>query len=121
MYKPHKWYFEESGNKKEQMDLKQQQIAESHLTFLNSLLTRGIALQQWKIAHSIVFFTDKSNQLLNKIRNIHLFEADYNAILKIQWGKAVQQAEKDNIIHPSEFGSLKNKTAHNPVLLKQRY
>jgi hypothetical protein len=63
-------------------------------------------------------FKDRTNQLLNRIRNIHIYEADYNAILKIQWSTALNQAEKEKIIHPLQFGSCKYKTTHNPVLLE---
>jgi Reverse transcriptase-like len=118
LYKPHKWYFEETGDKKQKMDSKQQQMAQANLQFINTLLKSGISLHRWTTAHSIVLFKDKNNQLLNRIRNIHIYEADYNAILKIQWSKAIHQAEKEKIIHPSQFGSRKKKTAHDPVLLE---
>jgi hypothetical protein len=60
LYKPHKWYFDETGNKKEQMDSKQHQMAQAQLKFINTLLNNGISLQRWKTAHSIVLFKDKA-------------------------------------------------------------
>jgi hypothetical protein len=75
-FKPHQWFFEESGSQKEQMDKKQQQIAQSHLIFINTLFTNSISLNRWKTAHSIMLFKDKTNQFLHRARNVHINEAD---------------------------------------------
>jgi hypothetical protein len=85
------------------MDKKQQQITQSHLKFINTLLTNSISLNWWKTAHFMVF-NDKTNQFLHRTQNVHI-EADYNAILKIKWSKALHQAERESIVHPLQFRS----------------
>jgi hypothetical protein len=59
-----------------------------------------------------VLFKDKTNKFLHQIRNIHLYEADYNFILKQKWREAQCQADHYQMIHSAQFGST------DPVLLE---
>jgi hypothetical protein len=53
------------------------------------------------------------------IRVIHLYKADYNLFLKIQWGsRLVEHGEKHKGLNDQNFGSRKSRTAMEPVLLK---
>jgi hypothetical protein len=55
-----------------------------------------------------------------RIRVIHLYEADYNLFLKIQWGsRLVKHGEKHKKgLNDQNFGSRKSRTAMEPVLLR---
>ena len=51
---------------------------------------------------------------------MHLYEADYNLFLKLQWGsRLVRHGEKHKGLNDQNFGSRKDWTAMDPVLLKQ--
>jgi hypothetical protein len=57
---------------------------------------------------------------IHRIHIIHLYEAYYNLFLKIQWGsRLVRHGEEHNGFSDQNFGSRKDRTAMDPVLLKQ--
>jgi hypothetical protein len=56
---------------------------------------RKLHSQGWKIIHSILLFKYKTNCFLHRTRNINLYKADYNMVLKIKWGEEMKQAEKN--------------------------
>jgi hypothetical protein len=63
---------------------------------------------------------DKGRPNINRLRIIHLFEADLNLFLKIQWGKRlIRHAKKYNIIHPGQHGSVPGCTTMDPIMLTQ--
>ena len=57
---------------------------------------------------------------IHRLRIIHLFEADYNFFLKLQWGhRLVHQAVSLDLLHDSQHGSIPRRTAMDPILLTQ--
>jgi hypothetical protein len=68
---------------------KQNLILISFLKVINMAIITATSLKHWKTVHSIVLFIDKTIKFLHCIRNIHIYEADYNLILKQKWGKAI--------------------------------
>jgi hypothetical protein len=57
--------------------------------------------------------------LLNKLRVIHLFEADFNLCLRILWGpRLMRQAESQKALGDQQFGPLKGKSYEEVVLHK---
>jgi hypothetical protein len=115
LFSPHKFTFEEDSEKKSELDEKQQDILQAYMTIYNLALKHMIILSRWKVVHSIVLFKDKSNRYLHRIRNIHIYEADYNLLLKQKWGEAVSTAEEHSLLHPAQFGSRKNKRSLDPI------
>jgi hypothetical protein len=62
----------------------------------------------------------KGNPKINKPRVIHLYEADYNLILKIIWAhKSVWNADEHNKLHEGQAGSRPNQRAIDVVLRKE--
>jgi endonuclease/exonuclease/phosphatase family metal-dependent hydrolase len=114
---PHRWTHEQGENKNRWDDM-QSQILESYLCLLNKALENGIALERWKIVHSVAIQKDQDNKYLHRIRNIHIFEADYNLILKLKWKQAVHESENREALHPSQYGSRKYKQSTDPVMLE---
>jgi hypothetical protein len=62
----------------------------------------------------------KGSPRINKLRVIHLYEADYNLILKIIWAqKSVWNATKHDKLHEGQAGSRPNQRAIDVVLRKE--
>jgi ABC-type uncharacterized transport system YnjBCD substrate-binding protein len=68
------------------MDARQMKIKEFHIHLLNQ-----VTFSQWKVVHSILLFKDKTNNFIHRTRNINIYEADYNMILKIKWGETIKK------------------------------
>ena len=53
---------------------------------MNIAIGRGISIPRWSSAVNIMSEKDHGMPRINRLRIIHLFEADYNLFLKIAWG-----------------------------------
>ena len=63
---------------------------------------------------------DTGRSAIHRLRTIHLYEADYNLFLKLQWGlRLVRHGETHHGLNDQQFGSRKGRTAMDPVLIKQ--
>jgi hypothetical protein len=100
------------------MDVRQKKIKEFQLHLLTLIIENKVTLSQWKVLHSILLFKDKTNTFIHQTRNINIFKADHNMILKIKWSEAMETTEIQNSIHSSQFGFKKRKTAHNPIFIE---
>jgi hypothetical protein len=62
----------------------------------------------------------KANRRSTDFVYIHLFEADFNLILKLLWGsRLVRRAQKDGMINTGQYGSVPGHTAGELVMLNQ--
>ena len=112
---PHSLSYEEDSPEKQSLSNQQMDILNAHLMIINQALKHRISLVRWQTVHSIVLFKDKDNNFLHRIRNIHIYEADYNLILKLKWEQAIALSENHNLLHPSQFGSRVSKRSTDPV------
>jgi hypothetical protein len=63
---------------------------------------------------------DPGRPKINRLRIIHLFEADYNLFLKIMWGsRLVRRAVHLNLLNDGQHGSVPGRTTMDPVMLNQ--
>lgn len=89
-------------------------------TFLNIAINRGIAIPRWSKATNILIEKDPGTPNINRLRIIHLFEADFNFFLKLQWGhRLVRHADKFNLLNNGQHGSRPGHTTMDPIMLIQ--
>jgi Reverse transcriptase (RNA-dependent DNA polymerase) len=80
----------------------------------------GETLTRWCSITTCMIEKIKNCPRIDKLRVIHLFEADYNLLLKIIWArKTVWQANDKNRLHPGQAGSRPGKKAIDVVLQKE--
>ena len=88
--------------------------------FLDIAVTRGISIPRWQQAVNVMIEKDKGDPKINRLRIIHLFEADYNLFLKLTWGsRLVRRAVQMNLLNSGQHGSTPGKTTMEPVMLTQ--
>lgn len=63
---------------------------------------------------------DQGRPKITRLRIIHLFEADLNFFIKIQWGsRLVRHADNHNLLHTGQHGSVPCRTAMDPIMLTE--
>jgi Reverse transcriptase (RNA-dependent DNA polymerase) len=88
--------------------------------FLDIVVQRGISLSRWQNAINVMIEKDAGCPRLNRLRIIHLFEADFNFVLKLLWGhRLVRRAHDLKLINSGQYGSVPGKTAIELVMLNQ--
>jgi hypothetical protein len=67
--------------------------------FLTHIIDHGLVLERWCNAVNIMIEKDLGQPKITRLRIIHLFEADLNFFLKLQWGsRLVRRADTNNLI-----------------------
>jgi hypothetical protein len=80
--------------------------------FLDIVVQRGISLSRWQQAINVMIEKDAGRPRINRLRIIHLFEADFNFVLKLLWGhRLVRHANDLKLINSGQYGSVPGKTA----------
>ncbi|KAI2500343.1 hypothetical protein MHU86_14151 [Fragilaria crotonensis] len=88
--------------------------------FLNIAISRGIAIPRWCHATNVMIEKDQGHPRINRLRIIHLFEADLNFFLKLQWGhRLVRRACELNLLNSGQHGSVPRRTTMDPIMLTQ--
>jgi hypothetical protein len=71
--------------------------------FMSVSLARGISITRWQKAINIMLEKDPGRPTINRLRIIHLFEADFNFFLKLMWGsRLVQRANDSDMINTGQ-------------------
>ena len=88
--------------------------------FLDIVVRRGISISRWQHAINVMLEKDAGCPRINRLRIIHLFEADFNFVLKLLWGhRLVRRAHDYKMINSGQYGSVPGKTAIELVMLNQ--
>ena len=88
--------------------------------FLDIAVQWGISISRWQYAINVMLEKDAGCPRINRLRIIHLFEADFNFILKVLWGhRLVRRAHDLKLINTGQYGSVPGKTAMELVMLNQ--
>ena len=88
--------------------------------FLHITVNSGLPVTRWCNAVNILIEKDPGKPKINRLRIIHLFEADFNYFLKLIWGsRLVKRATTLNLLNDGQHGSVPRRTAMDPIMLTQ--
>jgi hypothetical protein len=65
-----------------ELNVKQQDLFEFHLTMINYALERGYSFSRWQTIANTILFKDPDNVRIHRTRVIHIYEADFNLALE---------------------------------------
>ena len=87
---------------------------------LSNLACRfGFAYERWKEVVNCMINKKQDSYLLNQLRVIHLFEADYNLIIGLVFGRyMIYRMCDNNLFHPSQWGRP-NRECEDVLMLKE--
>jgi zinc-binding in reverse transcriptase/Endonuclease/Exonuclease/phosphatase family len=91
---------------------------EAQHAILSYALRYGYTFERWKQVVTAMIEKDPGNPQLHRLRVIHLYESDYNAMLGIKMRQVVHKAEDRNSINSGTYGSRANRQALDPTFLE---
>lgn len=96
------------------------EITESLCEMLNIVIRLKLTPKRWCRAISVLLEKDPGSPCVNRLRVIHLFEADYNFFLKLMWAsRLVHRGEDTNQLGSQQYGSRARLSALDPTILKR--
>jgi ribonuclease HI len=97
-----------------------EKILKVYYDILTQASLSGISIQRWQNSTTAMIEKLPGCPKINKLRVIHLYEADYNIILKIIWArKLVWNAHDNDCIHEGQAGSRPGCNAIDVVIQKE--
>ncbi len=88
--------------------------------FLHITINIGLTLTRWCNAVNIMIKKDAGKPKITRLRIIHLFEADFNFLLKLIWGsRLVKRSVHLDLLHNGQHGSVPRRTTMDPIMLTQ--
>jgi ribonuclease HI len=95
-------------------------ILQVYYDILTYASTSGISLRRWQNSTTAMIEKIPGCPKINKLRVIHLYEADYNLILKIIWArKLVWNVHDNNCINAGQAGSRPGCNAIDVIIQKE--
>ena len=62
---------------------------------------------------------EKNNHKIHRLRVIHLYEANYSALLALHWCNVLHAAEDKAMLNVGTYSSWPNKSAITPVFIEE--
>jgi hypothetical protein len=95
-------------------------LLDCFVKFMNISIGSGISIPRWSQAVNVLIEKDAGRPRINRLRIVHLFEADFNFFLKLQWGhRLVRRALSLDLLHNGQHGSIPGRMALDPIMLTQ--
>jgi hypothetical protein len=98
---------------------KQKFIRRSILAIINYCLHTGYSLQRWQTIVNTMIFKETGNYKINRLRVIHIYEADFNLILAIKWRQLIQSADLRGLINEGLFSGRPGCEAQSLTFLEE--
>jgi hypothetical protein len=97
-----------------------QVILELYYTVTIIAANLGISLNRWRNISTIMIEKDPGRPRINRLRVLHLYEADYNLLLKVVWARnLVWHAHDLHALHYGQAGSRPGRKAIDVVIHKE--
>ena len=100
-------------------DAMQGDLRALHLTLMNYALTRGYSYTRWQQVSNAMLFKEEGNIKIHRTRVIHLYEADYNLAIGLQWRSALYESEEHRRLNQGQYGSRPHRNAHDPIFIEE--
>jgi hypothetical protein len=98
---------------------KQAFIIWSIITIINYSLRTRYVMERWKTIINTMIFKETGNYQIHQLRVIHIYEADFNLLLAVQWHQLLQSADLRGLINEGLFGGRPGCEAQSLTFLEE--
>ena len=107
------------GTPKENCDEKSNEIWKIHVAMFNATVGAGISLPRWWRVENVMIEKIQGTPRLDKLRVIHILEADYNLALKMIWSRrAMMNLENNRKLGESQWGGRAGRSTIDVLIMK---
>jgi hypothetical protein len=102
-----------------ELEAHRQDIAQAQVDWLNLAIKNQYTYKRW---HNVVNFLHAKEPGIprcHKLRVIHLYEADHNALIGIKWRQLIHHVTDNRLLSPWQCRAFPGREAHTPVLLEE--
>ena len=103
----------------ELLDAHQEALIYAHVLLINYALCMGISYDRCKMVVNIMLEKDPGEPKIHRLHVIHIYEADYNLLLSIQWRNLMQLTEDNQLLNEGQYGARPDRNAHDPVFIEE--
>ena len=118
MVQRHSYSNTESPDKRE-LDAKQRELLKAHVAVVNYCIRHNYVLNRWKDIVNVMIRKDATNSRINRLRVLHIYEADYQLMTGVKWREALHQAEDHDLLNDGAYGSRPRRSAKQPVFIEE--
>ena len=95
-------------------------IRNNIVSLINLLIQNGIGLNRWRKVTNMMIHKLEGSYNINKLRVIHLFEADYNGLIGILFNRrTLYHAERQGLLNNNQWGCRPHRQAEDALMLKE--
>ena len=109
----------ESDSDEIPLAVKQEEILQLKLSLINYCIRNTYTLNRWKNVVNVMIFKDPGNYKIHRLRVIHIYEADFNAILAIKWRQLLHFATNHGLINEGQYGGRPGCEAQSLTLFEE--
>ena len=94
---------------KERIRLKrlQEQISTLYVMMINYATKHKYSFDRWKTIVNMMIYKELGNSFINRLRVIHIYEADLAFLLGCKWKEALNHGINEQTLNPGQYGGLK--------------
>ena len=97
----------------------QDQISQLYVTMINYSTKHKYSFDRWKTIVNMMIYKEPGNSFINKLRVIHIYEADLSFLLGCKWKEALKHSINEGTLHPGQYGGLKGRDCTQITLLEE--
>jgi hypothetical protein len=90
-----------------------------HIDLLNYALKHRYSFDRWKTIANVIIPKEKGNNKIHKICIIHIYEADYSALVGIMWRTLIKALEVRGTLNPGQVGGCADHDANTLIFMEE--
>ena len=94
-------------------------ILQAHVDLINYAIKWNYVYERWRKIVTCMIFKEKNNIKIHRLRVIHLYEADFNALIGIKWRALTYKLFDAGILDDGLYGAVPTKRYQDPVLITE--
>jgi hypothetical protein len=102
-----------------ELESQRQDIAQAQVDLLNLAIKNQYTYERWHNVVNFLLAKEPGIPRSHKLRVIHLYEADLNALIGIKWRQLIHHVTDNKLLSPWQCGGFPGREAHTPVLLEE--